>query len=216
MTNIISNFDEFHNESNLVDLDDVFSLNEQGSAVKYSKEEFKNIFRGPLLESEGSVDEITLDCNVISLFGNLFYYHLSHMLESCKYELVEKRTQHIMLLTKTNSQLFQYLQEQKKIIVKLKQYMQLYDFIIAPAVVTPSASVSNTVNFDCVDPIILNPFAVLCTVSQQPTVTVPIGLDPQSMPTSVTISADSGHDNDLLQFCKILQHQFPMPHSPFF
>ena len=169
-----------------------------------------------LTDQGATVDEINLDCNVIGVFGNLFYHHLSQMLESYKHELLEKRTQHIMLATKTNSQLFQYLQEQKKIIVKLKQYMQLYDFIIAPAVVTPSASVSNTVNFDRVDPIILNPFAVLCTVSQQPTVTVPIGLDPQSMPTSVTISADSGHDNDLLQFCKILQHQFPMPHSPFF
>lgn len=169
-----------------------------------------------LTDQGATVDEINLDFDAISLFGNLFYRHLSQMLEPYQHKLVEKRTQHIMLLTKTNSYLFQYLQEQKKIIVKLKQCMQFYDFVIAPATVSDASNFRIAVNVDHADSMMLNPFAALCSISQQPTVTVPIGLNQQSVPSSVTISAAVGHDRDLLQFCKILQHQFPMPHSPFF
>jgi hypothetical protein len=61
MTNYIDSFNEFSNESNLIDLDDLFCLNENGSGAKYSKEQFKEIFRGPLLESEGQVDDELLE-----------------------------------------------------------------------------------------------------------------------------------------------------------
>ena len=82
MTNIISNFDQFSNESNLIDLDDVFSLNENGSATKYSKEEFKNMFRGPLLESEGSVDESLLEKAHAYYEISMLYETKSHWLET--------------------------------------------------------------------------------------------------------------------------------------
>lgn len=82
MTNIISNFDQFSNESNLIDLDDVFSLNENGSATKYSKEEFKNMFRGPLLESEGSVDEALLEKAHAYYEISMLYETKSHWLET--------------------------------------------------------------------------------------------------------------------------------------
>jgi len=82
MTNIISNFNEFANEPNLIDLDDVFSLNENGSAAKYSKEEFKNMFRGPLLESEGSVDESLLEKAHAYYEISMLYETKSHWLEA--------------------------------------------------------------------------------------------------------------------------------------
>ena len=163
-----------------------------------------------------TVDEINLDYDLLDVFGKLLACHLSHMLEPYQHKLVEKRTQRAMLATRQNDPLLQPLQEQKKIIVKLKQRMQFYDFVIAPATVLDASNFRIAVDVDQIDSMMLNPFAALCSISQQPTVTVPIGLDQQSMPTSVTISAAVGHDRDLLQFCKILQHQFPMPHSPFF
>jgi hypothetical protein len=82
MTNIISDFDQFSNESNLIDLDDVFSLNENGSAPKYSKAEFKNMFRGPLLESEGSVDEALLEKAHAYYEISMLYENKSHWLET--------------------------------------------------------------------------------------------------------------------------------------
>jgi len=82
MTNIISDFDQFSNESNIIDLDDIFSLNENGSSVKYSKEEFKNIFRGPLLESEGSVDESLLEKAHAYYEISMLYENKSHWLET--------------------------------------------------------------------------------------------------------------------------------------
>ena len=82
MTNIISDFDQFSNESNLIDLDDVFSLNENGSAPKYSKAEFKNMFRGPLLESEGSVDEALLEKAHAYYEISMLYETKSHWLET--------------------------------------------------------------------------------------------------------------------------------------
>jgi hypothetical protein len=98
MTNIISNFDEFSNESNLIDLDDVFSLNEQGSAVKYSKEEFKNIFRGPLLESEGSVDEFLLESAHAYYEISMMYENRSHWLESSgKFMYLDSDTHMILI-----------------------------------------------------------------------------------------------------------------------
>jgi hypothetical protein len=81
MANIISDFAQFSNESNIIDLDDIFSLNENGSSVKYSKEEFKNIFRGPLLESEGSVDESLLEKAHAYYEMSMLYENKSHWIE---------------------------------------------------------------------------------------------------------------------------------------
>jgi hypothetical protein len=72
MDNILS-FNNFYNDS-AIDLNDIFSLNENGSGVKYSKDEFKKIFEGPLNES-GYMDESLVD-------SSYAYYELSMLYES--------------------------------------------------------------------------------------------------------------------------------------
>lgn len=52
----IQKFDQFGTE-----VIDIFQLDESKSMAKYGLDEFKNIFRGPLLESDGFVDELLLE-----------------------------------------------------------------------------------------------------------------------------------------------------------
>jgi hypothetical protein len=72
MENLLE-FKNFHNEGN-IDLADIFTLNENGSGVKYSKDEFKKFFEGPLNESE-YMDESLVN-------SSYAFYELSMLYES--------------------------------------------------------------------------------------------------------------------------------------
>jgi hypothetical protein len=72
MENLLE-FNNFHNEGN-IDLADIFTLNEDGYAAKYSKDEFKKIFKGSLNESE-YMDESLVN-------SSYAFYELSMLYES--------------------------------------------------------------------------------------------------------------------------------------
>lgn len=55
----IANFNEFNDSS--TDMDFIFSLDEQKCMAKYGFNEFKKLFSGKLLESEGYVDELLIE-----------------------------------------------------------------------------------------------------------------------------------------------------------
>lgn len=86
MENLLE-FNNFHNEGN-IDLTDIFTLNEDGYAAKYSKSEFKKFFQNSLNESE------VLDESLIE--PSYAFYELS-MLYEAKSSWLETEGQFVYL-----------------------------------------------------------------------------------------------------------------------
>jgi len=79
----VDSFYNFFPNDGTINMSELFSLNENGSAARYSKEEFKSIFRDSLLESDGYADEELLE-------GAHAYYELGVLYEN-KSEWVETK-----------------------------------------------------------------------------------------------------------------------------
>ena len=100
----------------------------------------------------------------------------------------------------------------------MQSFMASYDIILSPgtAVAANEFLADDTVfdpyknNTDCV------PFSYLFNLSQQPAVTVPIGVNQLGMPISVQLVGAVGADALVLSVAKLVQSMLPMPHPPFF
>jgi aspartyl-tRNA(Asn)/glutamyl-tRNA(Gln) amidotransferase subunit A len=100
----------------------------------------------------------------------------------------------------------------------MQSFMASYDIILSPgtAVAANEFLADDTVfdpyknNTDCV------PFSYLFNLSQQPAVTVPIGVNQLGMPISVQLTGAVGADALVLSVAKLVQSMLPMPHPPLF
>lgn len=82
MNTYIDSFYSFAPNDGTINLDELFTLNENGSSAKYSKEEFKNLFSGHLLESEGYVDDSLLESAHTFYELSMLYEAKSNWIES--------------------------------------------------------------------------------------------------------------------------------------
>lgn len=102
-----------------------------------------------------------------------------------------------------------YLQmcNRNQLCVDNNRLMQAYDAMIGP-VTMPLRS-----DLDPIDQY-LSPLSVYCSITKQPAVTIPIGLDSHSMPLSVVIIGNKHNDIELLRLAHNVEQQFPMPMCP--
>ena len=94
----------------------------------------------------------------------------------------------------TNAQLI----NRHKLITQMRKIMQCYDALIGPAI----------------NPDMLSSLSVFFSITKQPTITVPIGLDHRGMPQSVMIAGAMYDDVSVLQMAHAIQSAFPMPACP--
>jgi len=92
-----------------------------------------------------------------------------------------------------------------KLISQMREIMQSYDVLIGPAI-DPNRQT------DLTDQI--SPLSVFFSITKQPTITVPIGLDHDGMPQSVMIAGAMHDDIGILQVANAIAKQFPMPPCP--
>jgi len=85
----IDSFYNFVPNDGSINFNELFSVNESGNSAKYSKKEFKDLFRKSLLESEGYVDDNFLD-------EAHAYYELGVLYEN-KSEWIESEGKNIFL-----------------------------------------------------------------------------------------------------------------------
>jgi Asp-tRNA(Asn)/Glu-tRNA(Gln) amidotransferase A subunit family amidase len=87
----------------------------------------------------------------------------------------------------------------------MREIMQSYDVLIGPAI-DPNRQT------DLTDQI--SPLSVFFSITKQPTITVPIGLDHDGMPQSVMIAGAMHDDIGILQVANAIAKQIPMPPCP--
>lgn len=80
--NYVDSFYNFAANDGSINFDELFTFNENGSSARYSKEEFKDLFRDSLMESDGYADEEILE-NAHSYYElGMLYEAKSHWFES--------------------------------------------------------------------------------------------------------------------------------------
>ena len=80
--NYIESFYNFYPNDGSINVYEMFSLNQNGTSAKYSKEEFKNIFKESLLESEEYVDDEILESAHAHYELGMLYEAKSHWFNS--------------------------------------------------------------------------------------------------------------------------------------
>lgn len=80
--NYVESFYNFVPNDGSINLEELFSLSENGHSARYSKKEFKDIFYDSLMESEGYVDDDMLEGAYAHYELGMLYEAKSHWLES--------------------------------------------------------------------------------------------------------------------------------------
>ena len=109
---------------------------------------------------------------------------------------------------------YHHMDQRKQLIRKMRDIMSTYDIILCPATVF---SADQILVDDILSPnrkIKISPFSTLFSTSQQPSVTIPVGLNSRSMPVAVMIAGAMHSDMVVLQVAGAIQQQFPMPACP--
>lgn len=94
----VESFYNFSPNDGSVNFDELLSLSESGSSARYTKEEFKNLFRGPLLESEGYVSEEILESAHAFYELNMLYEGKSHWLGSNEQSMYLDCDSHVLII----------------------------------------------------------------------------------------------------------------------
>jgi aspartyl-tRNA(Asn)/glutamyl-tRNA(Gln) amidotransferase subunit A len=125
--------------------------------------------------------------------------------------LTDRKIQRQSILAHKKIDLYHWINQRKELIVNMHKFMQSYDVIIVPATtVTPEQITDSNKEF------FLSLFSLLFYTTQQPAVTVPIGLNSNAMPMAVMIAGAVHNESAVLQVAQALESAFPMPHPPFF
>lgn len=125
--------------------------------------------------------------------------------------LTDRRIQRQSILAHKKIDLYYWINQRKELIVNMHKFMQSYDVIIVPATtVTPDQITDINEEF------FLSLFSLLFYTTQQPAVTVPIGLNSNTMPVAVMIAGAVHNESGVLQVAQAVESAFPMPHSPLF
>jgi aspartyl-tRNA(Asn)/glutamyl-tRNA(Gln) amidotransferase subunit A len=164
------------------------------------------------LASQGAqVDFISLDVeSAEKIFKELAipkmlqqWLSIPNQLRTSTGRVVQRRA----LLAHTTEDTYSQLNKRHALITHMRKFMQSYDVILGPASTTDSSRQDTLIEN-------ISPLSVFFSITKQPTVTVPIGLDHHDMPRSVMISGAMHDDVGVLQVARAIEQQFPMPACP--
>jgi aspartyl-tRNA(Asn)/glutamyl-tRNA(Gln) amidotransferase subunit A len=131
-----------------------------------------------------------------------------------KRHLTSREFQQRSILSHAKVDLYHWLEKCRDSVTKMRKFMQRYDVIISPATtVTPDQIAVDAITLENKKTTI-SPWSMLFSVTKQPTLTVPIGLNSNSVPLAVMIAGAMHDDGRVLQVAQAIQKQFPMPHCP--
>lgn len=126
----------------------------------------------------------------------------------------EFQFQQLSILSHANVNLYYWLEKCRDSVTKMRKFMQRYDVIISPATtITPNQIVVDAITSEN-KKITISPWSVLFSITKQPTLTVPIGLNSNSVPLAVMIAGAMHDDVKVLQVAQSIEQQFPMPACP--
>lgn len=166
------------------------------------------------LTSQGAqVDFISLDIELaIKLFGQLLEPKMFQQwtdISEEKRHLTGRGIQRRAIFAHRQEQTYLHLHKRYKLMTHMRKFMQSYDFILGPANVIKPDQQSTLADH-------ISPLSVFFSITKQPTITVPIGIDSNGMPQSVMIAGAMHDDLGVLQLAHAMEKQFPMPHPPLF
>jgi aspartyl-tRNA(Asn)/glutamyl-tRNA(Gln) amidotransferase subunit A len=162
--------------------------------------------------SQGAcVEMIDLDVNTANdIFCKLSVPKiLQHWLDipNNRRALTGREIQRRAILSHVKENLYSHLVQRDQFVADMRKRMQSYDIILGPATVISADNVA-------VEMQNISPLSVVYCISKQPTVTIPVGLDNQSMPLAVMIAGALCDDAKVLQVAQAIEQQFPMPACP--
>ena len=171
------------------------------------------------LSSQGAVVEL-VDIDIKNSLQVLSQLHTPAVLQQWQNISVDKRHltsrefQQLSTLSHAKVDLYHWLEKRRDSVIKMRNFMQRYDVIISPATtVTPDQIAVDAITLENKKTII-SPWSVLFAVTTQPTLTVPIGLNSNSVPLAVMIAGAMHDDVGVLQVARAIEQQFPMPACP--
>lgn len=122
-------------------------------------------------------------------------------------QLTHPSVQKRALIADANIDVCRALEKRQQLMIKMRKFMQLYDVILSPATTTTADKI-------LVDNLPVSPFSLLYSTVQQPTVTVPVAVNNNSMPVAVMIAGAMHDDVRVLQVAHAIEKQFSMPACP--
>lgn len=167
-----------------------------------------------------TVDKVTDDpAMIVTLMYFTDTYQQWNTLSDAQKKLTEPTYQ---FWAKLSDKITESVEQIKLQQVQLKQQMQSfmssYDIILSPSTtVSADAFLADDTAFNpnknSTDYL---PFGYLFNLSQQPAVTVPVGVNQLGMPISVQLAGAVGDDARVLSVAKLVESMYPMPHPPLF
>ena len=131
-----------------------------------------------------------------------------------KRHLTSREFQQLSILSHAKIDLYYWLEQYRDSAAKMCKFMQMYDVIISPATtVTPEQIAVDAITSEN-KKITISPWSMLFSITKQPTLTVSVGLNSNSVPLAVMIAGAMYDDVGVLQVAQALEQQFPMPRCP--
>ena len=158
---------------------------------------------------KSQIDFISLDFEIASeILAKLAESKLLHQWLHIPKEhrhLAGRDVQYRAILAHRPDNVHAQLINRHKLISQMREIMQSYDVLIGPAI--DSNRQTGTAKH-------ISPLSVFFSITKQPTITVPIGIDHNGMPQSVMIVGAMHDDIGILQLAHAIEKQFAMPACP--
>lgn len=131
-----------------------------------------------------------------------------------KRHLTSREFQKRSIFSNIKMELYPSLEQYRDFVIKMREFMQKYDVIISPATtVTPDQIAVDNITMEN-KKISISPWSIFFSMTKQPTLTVPVGLNSSSVPLAVLITGAMHDDVRVLQVARAIEQQFPMPVCP--
>jgi aspartyl-tRNA(Asn)/glutamyl-tRNA(Gln) amidotransferase subunit A len=170
------------------------------------------------MASQGAKVELAkFDNNALEIFQNI---HTPETLQKWldipvdRQHLTGRDFQRVSILSHMKLDLYEWLVHRKHLIVNMQKFMQSYDVILSPVTVITADKISVDDILPAGNDFVMSPFSRMYCVTQQPSISVPVGLTDQSMPAAVQIGGAMRGDAKILQVARAIEQQFPMPDWP--
>ena len=163
------------------------------------------------------VELVKFDNNALEIFQNI---HTPETLQKWldipvdRQHLTGRDFQRVSVLSHKKFDLYEWSVHRKHLIVNMQKFMQCYDIILSPATVITADKILVDNMLPAGNDFVMSPFSRLYCMTQQPSISVPVGLTNQSIPAAVQIGGAVRGDAKILQVARAIEQQFPMPACP--
>jgi aspartyl-tRNA(Asn)/glutamyl-tRNA(Gln) amidotransferase subunit A len=164
------------------------------------------------LNSQGaSVESIDLDVNTANdIFSKIIEPKIFQQwlnIPDHRRALAGREIQRNAILAHVKENLYTQLIQRNQFVANMRSRTQAYDIILGPATIASAVNVTSHTQK-------ISPLSVFCSMTKQPSVTVPVGLNHSGMPDAVMIVGAMLDDAKLLQVAQAIEQQFAMPACP--